>query len=200
VTKASYGGYVRVSEQIRDWSDPDIISLLLDDMARVYGDTTDNVAADAFVTAATQTLAFPGASTDATNWLTWLYDAAEDILTNSTGHLPTHLFLGTGNWKNLGKLEDDQGRPLFPQVGPMNALGTTTPGTANFTAFGLQVVVDRNFDSGVAILGDTIGFEIFEQTKGFLSVDNGSTRSRDISWLGYLSTLMLDVDRYVKAV
>jgi hypothetical protein len=200
VTKSSYGGYVRVSEQIRDWSDPDIISLLLDDMARVYGDTTDNVAADAFVTAATQTLAFPGASTDATNWLTWLYDAAEDILTNSTGHLPTHLFLGTGNWKNLGKLEDDQGRPLFPQVGPMNALGTTTPGTANFTAFGLQVVVDRNFDSGVAILGDTIGFEIFEQTKGFLSVDNGSTRSRDISWLGYLSTLMLDVDRYVKAV
>jgi len=200
VTKASYGGYVRVSEQIRDWSDPNIINLLLDDMARVYGDTTDNVAADAFVTAATTTLAFPGASTDATNWLTWLYDAAEDILTNSTGHLPTHLFLGTGNWKNLGKLEDDQGRPLFPQVGPMNALGTTTPGTANFTAFGLQVVVDRNFDSGVAILGDTIGFEIFEQTKGFLSVDTASTRSRDISWLGYLSTLMLDVDRYVKAV
>ena len=200
VTKASYGGYVRVSEQLRDWSDPDIISLLLDDMARVYGDTTDNVAADAFVTAATTTLPFPGASTDATNWLTWLYDAAEDILTNSTGHLPTHLFLGTGNWKNLGKLEDNDGRPLFPQVGPMNALGTTTPGTANFTAFGLQVVVDRNFDTGVAIIGDTVGFEIFEQTKGFLSVDTASTRSRDISWLGYLSTLMLDVDRYVKAV
>ena len=84
----------------------------------------------------------------------------------------------------------------------MNAFGTTSPGTSNFVAFGLQVVVDTNFDNtgnGTMILGDTIGFEIFEQTKGFLSVDNATNRSRDISWLGYFATLMLDVNRYVKA-
>lgn len=84
----------------------------------------------------------------------------------------------------------------------MNAFGSMTPASAQMTAFGLQVVVDTNFDNagnGTMILGDTIGFEAFEQTKGFLSVDNATNRSRDISWLGYFATLMLDADRYVKA-
>lgn len=205
VTKASYGGYVSLSEQIIDWSDPSIVNLLLEDMGRVYAQTTDNVAADAFATAATTTGNFTAASKgDATEWLTWLYANAAYILENAGngGHLPTHLFVSAGNWEALGKLEDGSGRPLFPQVGPMNAFGTTSPGTSNFVAFGLQVVVDTNFDNagnGTMILGDTVGFEIFEQQKGFLSVDNASTRSRDISWLGYFATLMLDVNRYVKA-
>ena len=53
VTKASYGGYVTVSEQVSDWSDPNIINLILEDMGRVYSSTTDNVAADALVAGAT---------------------------------------------------------------------------------------------------------------------------------------------------
>ena len=205
VTKASYGGYVRVSEQLQDWSDPSIINLILEDMGRVYAQTTDNVAADALVAGATTTGNFTSANIgDATEWLSWLYANAAYILENAGngGHLPTHLFVSAANWEALGKLEDGSGRPLFPQVGPMNAFGTTTPGTSNFVAFGLQVVVDTNFangSGGTMILGDTVGFEIFEQQKGFLSVDTASTRSRDISWLGYFSTLMLDVNRYVKA-
>jgi len=205
VTKASYGGFVRVSEQLQDWSDPSIINLILEDMGRVYAQTTDNVAADALAAGATTTGNFTVANIgDPTEWLSWLYANAAYILENAGngGHLPTHLFVSASNWEALGKLEDGSGRPLFPQVGPMNAFGTTTPGTSNFVAFGLQVVVDTNFantSNGTMILGDTTGFEIFEQQKGFLSVDTASTRSRDISWLGYFSTLMLDVNRYVKA-
>jgi hypothetical protein len=41
------------------------------------------------------------------------------------------------------------------------------------------------------------GFEIFETTKGFLSVDNASNRSRTISWLGYFATLMIDDTKFV---
>jgi len=205
VTKNSYGGYVRLSEQIIDWSDPSIVDLVLQDMGRVYAQTTDNVAADALVAGATTTGNFTVANIgDPTEWLSWLYANAAYILENAGngGHLPTHLFVSAANWEALGKLEDGSGRPLFPQVGPMNAFGSTTPGTSNFVAFGLSVVVDTNFDNtsnGTMILGDTIGFEAFEQTKGFLSVDNATNRSRDISWLGYFATLMLDADRYVKA-
>lgn len=205
VTKQSYGGYVRVSEQLQDWSDPSIINLILEDMGRVYSQTTDNVAADALVAGASVTGNFTAASiTDPTEWLSWLYANAAYILENAGngGHLPTHLFLSAGNWEALGKLEDGSGRPLYPAVGPQNAFGSMTPGTTSMSAFGLQVVVDTNFDNtgnGTMILGDTVGFEIFEQQKGFLSVDTASTRSRDISWLGYFSTLMLDANRYVKA-
>ena len=205
VTKLSAGGYVTVSEQIADWSQPEIISLILEDMGRVYSQHTDNAAADAFVTGATTTGNFTAASkTDATEWLNWLYANAAYILENAGngGHLPTHLFLSAQNWEALGKLEDGQGRPLFPTVGPMNAFGSMTPGSTGMTAFGLQVVVDTNFDNtgnGTIILGDTIGFEYYEQNKGFLRVQNAQIRGTDISWLGYYATLMLDADRYVKA-
>ena len=205
VTKASYGGYVTVSEQVSDWSDPNIINLILEDMGRVYSQTTDNVAADALVAGATTTGNFTAASkTDATEWLSWLYANAAYILENAGngGHLPTHLFLSAQNWEALGKLEDGSGRPLFPTVGPMNALGTMTPGSTNMTAFGLQVVVDTNFDNtgnGTIILGDTVGFEVFEQQKGFLRVQDATVRGTNISWLGYFATLMLDLNRYVKA-
>jgi HK97 family phage prohead protease len=205
VTKASYGGYVTVSEQVADWSSPEIISLILEDMGRVYSQTTDNVAADALVAGATTTGNFTAASkTDATEWLSWLYANAAYILENAGngGHLPTHLFLSAQNWEALGKLEDGSGRPLFPTVGPLNSFGTMTPGSTAMTAFGLQVVVDTNFvntGNGTIILGDTVGFEIFEQQKGFLRVANAQIRGTDISWLGYFATLMLDADRYVKA-
>jgi HK97 family phage major capsid protein len=205
VTKSSYGGYVTVSEQIQDFSDPSIINLILEDMGRVYSQTTDNVAADALVAGATTTGNFTAASkTDATEWLSWLYANAAYILENAGngGHLPTHLFLSAQNWEALGKLEDGQGRPLFPTVGPMNAYGAMTPGSTNMTAFGLQVVVDTNFvntGNGTIILGDTVGFEVFEQQKGFLRVQDATVRGTNISWLSYFATLMLDLNRYVKA-
>jgi len=205
VTKASYGGYVTVSEQVSDWSDPNIINLILEDMGRVYSSTTDNVAADALVAGATNTVNFTAASiTDATEWLSWLYSSASAILSNlgNGGTLPTHLFLSASNWAALGKLEDGDGRPLFPTVGPMNAYGSMTPGSTNMTAFGLQVVVDPNFvdtSNGTIIIGDTVGFEIFEQQKGFLRVQDATIRGTNISWLGYFSTLMLDTNRYRKA-
>jgi hypothetical protein len=205
VTWSSYGGYVTVSEQVSDWSDPDIISLILTDMGRVYAQTTDNVAADNLVAGATTTGNFTAANiTDPTEWLSWLYANAAFILENAGngGHLPTHLFLSAANWEALGKLEDGSGRPLYPAVGPQNAFGSMTPGTTAMSAFGLQVVVDTNFDNtgnGTMILGDTIGFEIFEQQKGFLRVQNAQIRGTDISWLGYFATLMLDSSRYVKA-
>tara|TARA_R100001509_G_scaffold165773_2_gene149999 strand:- start:399 stop:1949 length:1551 start_codon:yes stop_codon:yes gene_type:complete len=205
VTKQGYGGYVTVSEQIQDFSDPDVINLILEDMGRVYGQTVDNVAADALATGASVTANFANANVaDPTEWLGWLYSAAAVILTNAGngGHLPSHLFVSAKNWEALGTLEDSQGRPLFPTVGPMNAFGQQSPGTSNFVAFGLQVVVDTNFDntgSGTMILGDTTGFEIYEQTKGFLRVQNAQIRGTDISWFSYFATLMLDNQRFVKA-
>jgi uncharacterized protein len=199
VTKGSYGGYVDVSEQLIDWSSPEIISLILQDMGKIYANQTDTVACAAFEAAVTQTATLT-AATDAANWVSFIFDAAKTILTSSNGNLPNVLVVSPDYWANLGALSDDQGRPLFPQVGPMNALGNITPGSSAGIAFGLEVVVDRNL---VAAGGNNVyvgrkdGFEIFETTKGFLSVDNASNRSRTISWLGYFATLMIDDTKFV---
>lgn len=200
VTKSTVGGYVNVSEQILDWSEPSILGAMLSDMGRIYANKTDDIAADALVAGATTTANFTDANIgDPTEWVTWMYDNSAAILSASNGHLPTHLFLSPDIWAALGKLEDSSGRPIFPTVGPSNAFGQMQPGSVGGTAFGLQVVVDRNFATDTMILGDLEGFECWEQQKGVISIDNPSTLSRTVAWRGYFATLMLDADRYVKA-
>ena len=197
VTKGAYGGYVTISEQDLDWTDPAVLSLILDDMARIYANTTDDVAADALLAGCSQSAVLTD-PTSAAEWVSDIYDAASTILTNSNGNLPTHLFLSPNMFGYLGKLVDTAGRPLFPQVGPMNAFGSMSPGSTDAVAFGLRVVVDRNFAADTVIVGDASGFEIFEQQKGAISIDNPSTISRTIAWRGYLATLMIDATKFVK--
>jgi phage head maturation protease len=201
VTKGTYGGYVTLSEQSIDWSTPEIIGLVLDDMGRIYANATDNVAADNLVAGATVTSAFAAASeTDPSYWQAWVSAAATTILSGSNGNLPTHMFVSPDFWGTLMGLSDTADRPLFPAVGPMNAYGNLMPGQPNGIAFGLQVVVDRNFAANTLIVGDASGYEVFEQMKGAISIDVPSTLSRTIAFRGYLATLMIDSSKFVKAV
>ena len=200
VTKATYGGYVTISEQDLDWTDPAVLSLVLDDMARIYANTTDNVAADNLVSGASSTTNFTVADiAEPAEWARWIYTASEAILTASNGNMPTHLFLSPNMWRSLGLLVDDAKRPLFPQVGPMNAFGSMNPGSTEAVAFGLRVVVDRNFANDTVIVGDPTGYEIFEQQKGAISIDVPSTLGRTIAWRGYFATLMIDSTKFRKA-
>lgn len=196
VTKGTYGGYVTISEQDLDWTDPAVLSLVLDDMGRIYANTTDNVAADALLAGQTQTQVLTD-PTSASEWVSDIYAAASTILSNSNGGYATHIFLAPNMWAALGQLVDSSGRPLFPQVGPMNAFGSVSPGAGTGNAFGLTVVVDRNFAADTVIVGDPSGFEIFEQQKGAISVEVPSTLSRTLAWRGYFATLMIDPTKFV---
>jgi hypothetical protein len=199
VTKQIFGGYVNISEADIDWSDPAILSVVLDDMSRIYANATDNYAADQLVAGTSQTEAFALADINKPEvWVAEIAKAASTILTASNGNLPTHLFLAPDRWQTLLGLSDDANRPLFPQVGPMNAFGDLAPGQYNGNAFGLQVVVDRNFASGVAIVADASGFELFEQQKGAISIDSPSTLSRTIAFRGYFAALMIDASKFVQ--
>ena len=197
VTKQIFGGYVNVSEADLDWSDPAVLSLILEDMSRIYANATDNYAADQLLAGCSQssTLTDP---TSATEWVSDIYDCASTILTASNGNLPTHLFLSPNMFQYLGSLSDGSDRPLFPQVGPMNAFGTMSPGSTDAVAFGLRVVVDRNFAADTVIVGDASGFECYEQQKGAISLDSPSTLSRTLAFRGYFATLMIDATKFVK--
>jgi hypothetical protein len=81
----------------------------------------------------------------------------------------------------------------------MNAFGNLAPGQYNGNAFGLQVVVDRNFAAATLIIGDASGYELFEQQKGSISLDNPSTLSRTVAFRGYFAALMIDETKFVKA-
>jgi len=200
VTKQIFGGYVNISEADLDWSDPAILQVVLDDMGRIYANATDNYAADSLASGASVTSNFASASVgDPAYWAAWVAASAATILSSSNGNLPTHMFVAPGVWQDLLGLSDTADRPLFPQVGPMNAYGNLAPGQYNGNAFGLQVVVDRNFASGTLIVGDASGYELFEQQKGAISIDSPSTLSRTIAFRGYFAALMIDSTKFVKA-
>jgi len=123
------------------------------------------------------------------------------LIGTESSQLPTHLFVGTDQFADLGQLVDDSGRPLFyadRANNPMNAFGQLSPGSTMGSAFGLSVVVDRNFASGTAIVGDASGYELFEQQKGTMSIESPSTLSRTIALRGYFAALMIDPTKFVK--
>jgi HK97 family phage prohead protease len=199
VTKQIFGGYVNISEADIDWSDPSILQVVLDDMARIYSNETDNYASDQLVSGASVTQAFALADVAKPEvWSAEIAEAAATILSSSNGNLPTHLFVSPDRWRNLLALADTANRPLFPQVGPMNAYGNLGVNAYGGNAFGLQVVVDRNFASGTAIVGDASGYELFEQVKGTMTVESPSTLSRVLALRGYFAALMIDPTKFVK--
>ena len=199
VTKKIFGGYVELSEASIDWSSPEVLGALVDDMARIYANQTDVEACTQFVAGVTQTEVLTD-DTDPADWVTFVYNAAAKILTNSDGNLPNVLMLGTDYWKKLGALTDNTGRPLFPNAGAMNAFGQQDAASFNGNAFGLRVVVDRNFDpltSKEVWVGNSAGFECWEQQKGVVSIENPSLLARTIAFRGYFATLMIDSEMFV---
>lgn len=198
VTKSTFGGTATISEQLIDWSDPSILTTILDDMARIYANATDNEAADNLLAGATTVEPF-GDETDPADWLAWIGAASSVILTASNGNNPNTLFVSPDVFGDLLALSDSSGRPLFPNLNAQNAFGAVAVTSDVGTAFGCRVVRDRNFAANTLILGDTSGFEIYEQQKGAISIDVPSTMSRTIAFRGYFATIMIDLNKFVTA-
>lgn len=201
IEKGTYGGYVTVSMQDIDWTDPNVVGLILDDMSRIYANETDIEACTVFTdnTMVQESYNLAG-ETDPAVWVAKIFAASAAILTNSNGNLPTHLWVGPDAWQNLGALSDSAGRPLFTQYGPMNSFGQVTTTSGAGTAFGLTVVVDRNMPAGYVTVGDPVGFECYEQQRGAMSIDNVSTISRTLSWHGYFAAALIDPYRFYQFV
>jgi HK97 family phage prohead protease len=201
ITKTIQGGYVEISEASIDWTQPEALGPLLDDMMRVYMDRTDLLACSELQTGVTNSNNFANASlADPAYWVEWMYTAAADILTGSNGNLPSVLAVSPNVWKLMGSLSDTADRPLFPQVGPMNAYGSlNVASTQGAFAFGLRVVVDRNLTSAGMTILDPRALESYEMNKGLISVENPSQLSRQIAVRGYWASKVISPELAIKA-
>ena len=200
VNKLTFGTYVTMSEQDLDWTDPASINIVLNQLAIAYGQATNNYAVDTCHAAITQTSAVAD-TTDPADWIAAIYEGARQI-SNTSNYLPTHMVVTPGTWAALGSLVDSTGRPVFPQIGAMNAPGELSAANWNGNPLGLVLVVDKNAPGSFMghAAGPAAGFEFYEQQKGAISVDVPSTLGRTIAYRGYAASFMADATKFVKFV
>jgi HK97 family phage prohead protease len=200
VNKLTFGTYVTMSEQDLDWTDPASINIVLNQLAIAYGQATDNYAVDTCHAAITQTSSVADTS-DPADWIAAIYDGARQI-SASSNYLPTHMVVTPTTWAALGSLVDSTGRPVFPQIGAMNAPGELSAANWNGNPLGLVLVVDKHAPGSFMghAAGPAAGFEFYEQQKGAISVDVPSTLGRTIAYRGYAAAFMADATKFVKFV
>ena len=197
VSKNTYGGALDISFQDRDWTDPAILQIVIDDLASQYALDTDAAGATAFATAVTKTVPLADATSPA-EWLGAIYSAAAAVAQSVANRLPDTLWASTDVWRALGMLSDASGRPLFPVLGPMNADGQMNPAQWSANPFGLRLVVDGNLPAKTAIVGIASYAEYYEQIGGTVSVTEPSILGYTVAYYGYFASCVPFPDAFRK--
>jgi len=212
VTRQTVAGGVFVSQQDIDFTDPAALNAILTDLQGQYLKETDNIAADACVTAK-QTSGFTWTVTagDPTTLMEALYGCAFNI-SNSTNLFATHLLVSVDVWQKLGGQLDDAKRPLFPAIGAPGLIGQNTLGAGSAATWsgmnpmGLEIVVDGNFASNTMLVVHAPAIEFYEQQRGIMTVEDPELLGRNYSYYGYFATFFQDAadatagSRFVQAI
>ena len=188
VTASTYGGYVNVSRQNIDWSQPSIMDLVINDLAAVYAQETEKalcVAVDAATTAG-PTIPTGPATPAAVNSAVWTAAGAVYAATKGAGRVIIACSPDT-----LGLLG-----PAFPAVNPTNAISTgfqaSDISSGNVGSIsGLPVVVSAGFDAGTMIVLSTAAVEVYEDRIGSLQVVEPSVLGVQVAYAGYFAALVL---------
>ncbi len=195
VTKTTVAGQVTITQQDMDFTDPAAMNLILNDLAGEYLIVTDNVAADALVAGATASgSTWTFSQTDPSTLMTALFDAAREI-TEDSNYFPTHLCVSPDVWEKLGKQLDASKRPILGYttngVIGQNSIGRVGGlGYNQMDVMGLTLVVDNNFAADTMLVVYAPGFEIYEQQKGIVSVENIQKLGREFAYYGYFATFV----------
>jgi len=198
VTNKLVGGYVDLSEQVLDWSDPSMVNLTLNDMVRIYARRTETIATASLVAGVTEEIEIAD-WTDGDEIIDALYDGSV-FVDDAIDELPTHVFVSTDRWATLGKSKNAANERILPTTGPSNAAGTMAPGTFVINGLGLTFVVSNRFAAGTMILGNPVGIELYEQRKGVIRVDQPANASVRLAVRGYFASLVLEPNAFVKFV
>lgn len=192
-TRITKGGYINLSAQSADWSEPALVQAILNDMVRQYAIQTEAYVGHQIALAGAQATTALVDPTDGDEVIAALYDGAAEMRQN-TGVLPTHLIVSTGVWAKFGQAKDSGGNRIFPYLAPSNAAGTAA-GAASLTMnpLGLQLIISDAVDWTGNPGDDNAGLlyapacEIYESRNNAVRVDNPSTASAQLGLWGYIS-------------
>lgn len=184
----TYGGYVNVSRQNIDFSNGQVMDIIINDLASQYAIQTE-AAFGTELDASTATAVGYGASATAASVAGALWAAAGDIYAVTKGQGRLVLALAPSVLENFG--------PLFAPVNAQNAqsqgLIAGNIGSGNVGSIsGIQAVMSAGLAAGKAFLFSTAAIEAYEQRVGTLQVTEPSVMGVQVAYAGYFTPLTID--------
>ena len=190
-TAVTYGGYVNVSRQDIDFSQPSILDIIINDLAAQYAIDTEAAFGDALATTATTAVDY---TADASSVAGALWTAAASAYTAVRGQGRLVLAVAPDVLATFG--------PLFAPVNPVSAQST------GFTAggfgqgvmgniSGIQTVMSSGLGVGEAFVFSTAAIECYEQRVGTLQVTEPSVLGVQVAYAGYFTPLVIEDDAII---
>lgn len=192
----TYGGYVNVSRQNIDFSQPQIMDLIINDLAAQYAIETEAAVAAELAATATTPIAY-GATPSAADVAAAVWEAVSIVYTAVRGQGRLILAVAPDTLGIFG--------PLFAPVNPQDA---QSPGFtagqfgqgAMGTISGVPTVMSSGLGTGEAFLFSTAAVEVFEQRVGTLQVTEPSVLGVQVAYAGYFTPLTIEAAAIVPLV
>lgn len=192
VTAVTYGGYVNVSRQDIDWTSPQIMDIVIQDLASVYAMKTEDVFGDALFAAATAATAgttIPTGAATAQGVASAVWAAAGIVYAATKGQGRLILAVSPDMLGLVG--------PIFAPVNPTNAQSTGfTAGNYGQGAMGavsgISVVMSAQLPAGCMLAVSTAAAEVYEDRVGSLQVVEPSVLGVQVAYAGYFASLIIE--------
>jgi hypothetical protein len=196
VSMTTMGGYVNVSRQNIDWSAPNILDIVVNDLAAQYAITTEQATCAEVVGSAGGTVTVPITPTsDADAVAAAVWEAAGKAYAATKGVGRLFIAVAPDMLGVFGK--------LFAPINPVNAqssgfnagaFGSGVMGSIG----GIPVVMSPGLTAGTAHLVSTAAEEVYEQRVGTLQVTEPSVLGVQVAYAGYFAAVTITPAGIVK--
>ena len=195
VSMSTYGGYVNVSRQNIDWSAPNIMDIVVNDLAAQYAITTEQVTCAALEAVATPHTPPLAAAATPAEVSAALWGAAGAAYTAMQGAGSLILAVAPDAMGLVG--------PMFAPVNPTNAqssgFSAGSFGSGPMGAIsGIRVVMSAGLTPSTMLVINTAAAEVYEQRIGTLQVTEPSVIGVQVAYAGYFAPLVLDPAGVIK--
>jgi HK97 family phage major capsid protein len=189
----TYGGYVNVSRQNIDFSSPQILDIIINDLAARYAIQTEEALCAEMAATTTVAVGY-GAVPTAATVATAVWQAVAAVYAATRGQGRVGIAVAPDRLGVFG--------PLFAPVNPQNS---QSPGftAATFgqgvmgTISGVPVIMSAGLTAGTAYAFSTAAIEAFEQRVGTLQVTEPSVLGVQVAYAGYFTALTIEDDAIV---
>jgi HK97 family phage prohead protease len=189
-TISKYSGMNTLSVELLERSDPNFYAELTTQLQNAYLKTLDTTVLAALIAAGQYS---SGCDADSAGIIEFASDSARKVY-EATGYFANNYIANGSQWQLLMGSVDTTGRPIYSASQPMNAAGTTSPGSIRGNVLGLDLYVDKNFTATTTIDDSAVilapeAFTVYQSPTAYMSVNVVSNLQVQVAIYGYMATI-----------